>query len=510
MKAATLKTFTVVHTWAGLIGGMALFIAFYAGALDMFHDRLDAWSDPVRQLNAPSDPDAVDRLVADATTRYEPTRERFFVHLPDEVVAGARIEWRDGVGRQATSYRLDEPGGVARNVNRDAHSRLADFIDELHFTLGLPVIPGRYLLGLICIVYGVALISGVIIHLPRLLRDLFALRTGKNRKQFWLDTHNVVGVLSLPFHIMFMITSALFTINFVAILGINFIVYQGGLTSLAESLQIAPHREETGVATAMRPASDWLAAARARFPDMQPETMIVEHYGDQHTTVTVRGAVERNLLHEAVVVVDGATAEVLGAEHPSNSRPSQVAVKLVQSLHFGDFGGDTLRWLYFTLALLGAWLFYSGNLLWLETRRKRRRSIQPWNHRLLAGLTVGVCIGCMWGISMLLLANRILPVELDPRALWETRVYYLSFFAAVCWALWRKPLPAATELLMACAVTTALIPIFSALRAVESAGWVQPGVDIVAAAGALVFALMAWLTRRSARAGTPAGVWAHR
>jgi len=160
--------------------------------------------------------------------------------------------------------------------------------------------------------------------------------------------------------------------------------------------------------------------------------------------------------------------------------------------------------------LLGAWLFYSGNLLWLETRRKRRRSIQPWNHRLLAGLTVGVCIGCMWGISMLLLANRILPVELDPRALWETRVYYLSFFAAVCWALWRKPLPAATELLMACAVTTALVPIFSALRAVESAGWVQPGVDIVAAAGALVFALMAWLTRRSARAGTPAGVWAHR
>jgi len=51
--------------------------------------------------------------------------------------------------------------------------------------------------------------------------------------------------------------------------------------------------------------------------------------------------------------------------------------------------------------------------------------------------------------------------------------------------------------------------VFSVFRAVENAGWVQPGVDIVAAAGAIVFALMAGQTRRSARAGETAGGWAN-
>ena len=41
MKASTLRTFTTVHTWTGLLAGFALFIAFYAGALTMFfhYDR---------------------------------------------------------------------------------------------------------------------------------------------------------------------------------------------------------------------------------------------------------------------------------------------------------------------------------------------------------------------------------------------------------------------------------------------------------------------------------------
>ena len=37
MKASTVRTFTVVHTWTGLMAGFALFVAFYAGALTVFH-----------------------------------------------------------------------------------------------------------------------------------------------------------------------------------------------------------------------------------------------------------------------------------------------------------------------------------------------------------------------------------------------------------------------------------------------------------------------------------------
>lgn len=41
MKASTLKTFLDVHSWTGLGSGLALFIAFYAGALTVFWAELD-------------------------------------------------------------------------------------------------------------------------------------------------------------------------------------------------------------------------------------------------------------------------------------------------------------------------------------------------------------------------------------------------------------------------------------------------------------------------------------
>ena len=42
MKAATLRAFLSVHSWMGLLAGMALFIAFYAGAITVFTHALSS------------------------------------------------------------------------------------------------------------------------------------------------------------------------------------------------------------------------------------------------------------------------------------------------------------------------------------------------------------------------------------------------------------------------------------------------------------------------------------
>ena len=46
MKSSTIRTFTTVHSWTGLLAGFALFVAFYAGALTVFHDDIAAWQNP--------------------------------------------------------------------------------------------------------------------------------------------------------------------------------------------------------------------------------------------------------------------------------------------------------------------------------------------------------------------------------------------------------------------------------------------------------------------------------
>ena len=42
-SSQTLRTFTTLHTWVGLVAGFGLFVAFYAGALTLFHHDLPLW-----------------------------------------------------------------------------------------------------------------------------------------------------------------------------------------------------------------------------------------------------------------------------------------------------------------------------------------------------------------------------------------------------------------------------------------------------------------------------------
>ena len=49
---------------------------------------------------------------------------------------------------------------------------------------------------------------------------------------------------------------------------------------------------------------------------------------------------------------------------------------LMEPLHFGDFGGLALKWLYFFLGMTPAFLSISGTLIWLDARQQRRREAE--------------------------------------------------------------------------------------------------------------------------------------
>ncbi len=117
------------------------------------------------------------------------------------------------------SWRYAWPGQIGGSPT-PPQTGLAELVNELHYSLGLPV-AGIYVMGIVSLLYGMALLSGLVIHLPKLLGDLFALRPGRNLKQLWQDAHNVIGVLSLPFHLMFAVTGALLCLVFVQMALLN-------------------------------------------------------------------------------------------------------------------------------------------------------------------------------------------------------------------------------------------------------------------------------------------------
>ena len=62
---------------------------------------------------------------------------------------------------------------------------------------------------------------------------------------------------------------------------------------------------------------------------------------------------------------------------------------LMEPLHFGDFGGLALKWLYFLLGMTPAFLSISGTLIWFDARQQRRREAKAVHASPGGGIVAG-------------------------------------------------------------------------------------------------------------------------
>jgi len=510
MKAATLRQFLSAHSWMGLLAGMALFIAFYVGAITVFTHELNDWPRaPMPAVAATQTSEQAAQALLDAVlARHPALAESFSLMLPGEHGARPRLYAFGPAARPfggAVQFQFGADGQLLQLPQR---SGFVDFLYDLHFTAGLPRTFGTYLFGVVCILYGLALVSGVVLYAPVFLKDLFALRLGRNVKRVWQDAHNVVGMLSLPFHVIFAWSGAVLTLGVLLLAPFQYLVFDGKLMQVLEpDLELTPHVQPAHIQAPLLPVADLLARARAASPGFAPESLSFHDAGDANARVEIYGQhPQRRLNTLAGVAMDAATGKVLRVLAPQTMSPGVASLRGLQALHYANYGGAPLQWLYFLLGLGGAFLFYSGNLLWVEARRKRRQLAQPWRTHALARLTIGVCLGCVAGVSALFVAARLLPPGQ------ERYVYYAVFGLGVAWALLRPTARGAYELLLACAALTALVPL-AGLRG--AGGWVAPwssplllAVDGAALALAWAYWQMARATYRRGRHGDPNSVWA--
>jgi uncharacterized iron-regulated membrane protein len=524
MKSSTLRTFTTVHTWTGLLAGFALFIAFYAGAITMFHDPIDVWALPKAELADAQVMDKAGAMMADIVAKHPAARESIGVtyaagHPSHEVSA----YWMEKDGTWMTQAIDDASAHDAE----DHEHGLADFVYELHYDLGIPEI-GIYLMGIVSVIYGLALLTGVLIHLPNLLRELFALRPGHNLKRLWQDAHNVIGILSLPFHIIFAVTGALLCLTLVALMAFNTVIFDGKLMSAFERMTSA--LPDTAAMTAAAPKGEGTvpmlapaelgaiarkAAIAAGAANFEPDYMRYVHYGQPGAAAEVRGTSEKTLGEYGMVALDASTGRIINMQLTGARDANHATYSAIFGLHFGTFGSLSLRWLYFVLGLAGAFLFYSGNLLYIETRRKRRQAEQPMKVRAMATATVGVCLGTCFAISVMFIANHLAPyLGAEPTHVVQP-VCFITFFAAIAWTFWRRPAKAAVDLLWATAVTSVAVGVLDIAlhgerlsRTLAEGRYEVLGVDLVAMAMGAGFGWLAVATRRRAVAGDPCSVWA--
>lgn len=520
LKPDTLRTFTTLHGWAGVIAGFALFVAFYAGAITVFHHELMLWQSPRPPVVADSLDDA-QRLLDETLQRHPAARQWVGMLFPGDESPRAVIYWPDenAIWRYATLDRLD-------GDTQPPQAALSELVNELHYALGLPPV-GTYLMGIVSLLYGVALISGVVIHLPRLLNDLFALRPGHNLKRFWQDAHNVIGVLSLPFHLVFAVTGAMLCLVMVVAMALNPLIYRGELMdALPAAMDTAPTVVPSGAEGRLGTLAQWesraIEAARAQgLPAFEPAYLKLTHAGDRAAVVEITGAVPGYLGALGSIALDAGTGAVLASQLPGQRDANHASLTIAYLLHFGEYGNAVVRGLYFLLGIGGAFLFYSGNLLWVESRRKRRQTVQARAPLYMAKATVGVCIGLCVAVSAAFVAAQAMeaaaPGDAPTVAAGIRLACFGTWLSCIAWAAMRPPVLAARDLLWAATLITALVPVAHGAftgswwwSSAAAGQWALFVIDAGALALALGFAALARATAWRAAHGEQNSVWAYR
>ena len=485
-----------LHTWAGLLFGWLLFAVFLTGTVSYFRDEVSLWMKPEIPAAAAVSPEAA----AVGAVRYlqetAADARRWMIDLPTErMPATSAIIMRDARhGAPIARMTLAPATGAPIAARATAGG---DFLYYFHYDLYLPWRLGRYLVCTAAIAMLVAFISGVIVH-RRIFKDFFTFRPRKGQRS-WLDAHNALGVLALPFHVMITYTGLVTLLALYLPWGIDAMYPNGRQDYVAELFDDTLPRKPANIAGSLTPVEPLLAAAELRWEGGKTGRIVIDNPGDRAATIRLVRRDSDHISHAVQsMLFDGATGALLSVSAPIG--PAAQARGIFHGLHLARFSDTGLRWLFFISGIVGSAMIATGVLLWAV---KRRRHSAHFGHRLVDALNVTAIIGLPIAIAAFLLCNRLVPAGTSGRITWEIGGFFGAWLATGVHAALRPRHRAWIEQLVAASALFALLPLVNGFttgrgvwRSLASGDWVFAGIDMTSIAAALLLAWSAIYLRR--------------
>ncbi|OPA92798.1 peptidase [Pseudomonas fluorescens] len=499
MKEGFRQAMAWLHTWAGLIFGWLLFAIFLTGTLAYFKDEITHWMQPEVQAH-PLD-DARSLSVAQLYLQQQaPGAARWFITLPDSRDPGLSVMWQDKVdpGKRGNFIRkvLDPVTGQAVQARE---SMGGDFFYRFHFQLQMPYPWGRWLSTIAAMVMFVALITGIITH-KKIFKDFFTFRPRKGQRS-WLDGHNAVGVLVLPFHLMITYSSLVIFMNMVMPAPI---VAAYGDDSRAFFNEVFPSTDNApalGQPGHLLPLLPMYNQAREQWAGGHVGRLVVNNPSDVNASVNVIRAGADRVVHDfgSAVSFSGTTGELLRVSG-EQSLPAAIGGSFY-GLHMGHFAGPVLRWLYFICGLAGTAMIGTGLVIWLGKRQLKhaKTGVMPFELRLVEVLNIASMSGLMIAVAAFFWANRLLPVSVAERSGWEVQVFFIVWALSLLHAALRRGRQAWVEQLSVGALLFIAIPLLNALTTSQHLGvslakgdWAMAGFDLTCCVSGVFLSWAAW------------------
>lgn len=507
------QTMSDLHIWTGLLVGWLLYAIFLTGSVSYFREEISRWAQPEaahagKAAPSPDRPAIAQRLVDAMQTRHAPEAGRWTITLPSARDPLASVSWQKPVkagerARRAQQRATLDPQTGDRIELRD--TRGGDFFYRFHYNLHyLPVIWGRWIVGFCTMFMLVAIISGIITH-KKIFADFFTFRWGKGQRS-WLDAHNGLSVLGLPFHLMItytgLVTLMLMFMPWGAERAFPTPAQQNALRAeLSSFREPSPPSAEKAPLTGV---ADLVRQAQARWGEAHVERLTIDNPGHANATIVIRrGDGERVSESPRHLVFDGVSGQLLDSRDAVGHAAETRGVLL--ALHTGRFADDWIRWFYLILGLAGTAMIGSGLVLWTVKRRaKLPDPTRPhFGFRLVERLNIATVAGLPVAMAAFLWGTRLLPLDLAARAAREVDLFFLVWALMAAHACLRAPRRAWIEQWALASLLLALTPVLDALTSdrglpgsLLDGDWVFAGFDLVMLVLAALTASFAWRTAR--------------
>lgn len=488
---------TWLHTWAGLVFGALLYLMFVTGSAGYFDLEITRWMQP--EIPVQQSPFDAPTLLPKAEQRLRqlaPEADHVYIEFPEGRSPYFMIWWHNPKGVENPGWHsevLDPNSGAPVAVRKTAGG---EFLYRLHYVLHyIPKNLAYWLTSLAAMFMLVAIVTGVVIH-RRIFKDFFTFRRS-HQQTVWLDLHNLMGVLPLPFHLM-MTYSGLILLMFSTMLPVpasSFGLNPEKLRQVYDTVfSDADHENPSGSYVSSLPLLELYEMDYSRYSDATVAYVAVENWGDETAVVEVGKLAKTGLEPFDVSYYQAVNGESF--EHESQIRDSFSSLSfyhVMEKLHEGLFAGPWLRWLYFLSGLMGAAMVATGSIFWAVKRRHahEKTGLDSRGIRWVESLNVGVIVGLPIAIGAYFLVNRCLPSTMESRVDWEMHSLFIVWFLALAHPFLRRRQCTSSQLwaeqFSAAALVFALIPIVNAFTSEVHLGmaltyqnWTLAGFDLFA------------------------------
>lgn len=354
-----IKTWFLIHKWTSLICTAFLLMLCLTGLPLIFTEEIEALEGKAplaTPLPAGTPTVPLERLAQTARKQF-PNKVIRFVYWDEHEPNTTTFTLSDSMNAPADNYKLVILDNRTARVLEEPklYEGFMYVMLQLHINMFMGM-KGELFLGLMGLLFVVAILSGLMLYSPIMRRfDFGMVRTEKSNRLRWLDLHNLLGVVTVVWATVVGFTGVINTLAEV-VQG----VWQRG--QLAE--MVAPYKNAASLQGQLSPLDQALDVAKRAAPDMIPSFVAYPgtmYSSKHHYAVFMKG---KTALTERVAkpaLIDAKTGKLTDMR----TMPWYVnAVFLSQPLHFGDYGGLPLKIIWALFDLVTIVVLTSGLYLW--------------------------------------------------------------------------------------------------------------------------------------------------